>query len=95
MMNHQSTGPFARSEARRTLITKQPEEIRSPKPEMEPQLNDKRSGRSAARALLLGTSAGIAIGVAIALVTGNAAVATGMAAGIGILITNILRKGKR
>lgn len=61
----------------------------------ETQLNDKRSGRSSAVAIVLGTSAGIVIGIAIMFATGNAAVGTGMAAGIGILITNMLRKSRK
>ena len=62
---------------------------------MEQPVKDKRPGRSAAVAILLGTSAGIVIGIAIMFATGHAAVGTGMAAGIGILITNILRKGRK
>ncbi len=62
---------------------------------MKQQPDDERSGRSAAVAILLGTSAGIGVGVAIAYPTGNPAVSMGLAAGMGVLFRNMLRKGKK
>lgn len=59
---------------------------------MEQKTDDKQLGLSAAIAALLSASAGAGIGWVIWLVTGNNAVAIGMAGPMALLTNNILQK---